>query len=97
MSGGSFDYLYHKEPAQLFDNIEHIENMVQALTNRGYTDAAKETEGVLLILRHFQARMEARLERLQPVWKAVEWNTSGDVTKATVDLAIKNYRKEIEL
>lgn len=96
MSGGSFEYLCHDEPRDLFGKTEQIEGMVRYLSENGHHDAASETEAVLLVLRHFEARMDARLKRLKPVWKAAEWHASGDCGDDQLAAALKAYRDEVE-
>lgn len=97
MSGGSFNYLCYAEPEELFNKRADLKAMVEALSNLGYTDAAAETETITLILNHFEARMRARLERLTPVWKAMEWVQSGDSGPEYLGEEIARYRKEVEL
>jgi hypothetical protein len=95
MSGGSFNYLCYAEPDELFRKREDLRNMVEALTELGHVDAAKETESVLLVLNHFEARMRARMDRLNEVWRSVEWVQSGDSAPSRVDEAIAEYRASV--
>jgi hypothetical protein len=97
MSGGSYDYLYIKDIDELLHSHhqENIEGMAARLAGLGYAqDAAEETESVLLILRQFQVRMQARLNRLSGVWKAVEWWDSCDWNEDSVKEALAEYRKD---
>lgn len=97
MSGGSFHYLYQADPAVMLESRrEDLANMVSALTELGAQDAARETETILLILTHFETRMEARIARLAPVWKAVEWYRSADSSIEAVTKALAKYREEVE-
>ena len=97
MSGGSYDYLCYKDASDLFDYENQIRSMSDRLAELGYAeDAAKETEELILILRQFQNRVNARLERLQPVWRAVEWWDSGDSSEVGVKRALSEYRGETE-
>lgn len=96
MSGGSFDYLCHADATELFSKRDELRRMVEALSSMGYKDAASETEEILLILRHFEARLGARVDRLSKVWKAVEWLYSGDWSAAQLDEEIAEYRADIE-
>ena len=54
----------------------------------------KETEELIIILRQFQNRVNARLERLSPVWRAVEWWDSCDTSEDGVKKALSEYRGE---
>lgn len=96
MSGGSYDYLFMKDPDELLHSHhqENIESMAARLAGLGYAqDAALETENVLLILRQFEVRMRARLDRLSGVWKAVEWWDSCDSGEDSVKEALARYRE----
>ncbi len=93
MSGGSFDYLCYKDAEQLF-RCGQLEEMVTELTDMGYIDAAKETFALKTLIEQTKVRMEVYLDRLRPVWKAVEWYCSGDSGMDAVEEAIKKYRGE---
>lgn len=94
MSGGSYDYLCFKDTDDLFNFRHQLHNMRDRLTDMGYMDAAKETESILLILDQVEVRLQARLDRLSPIWHAVEWYDSNDWGKESVEEAIKKYREE---
>lgn len=97
MSGGSYNYLCYADISDLMNKHgEDLRNMVSALTDAGATDAAEETETIIAILRHFEVRMNARLARIQPVWKAVEWWHSGDTSRKDFEETIYEYRREVE-
>lgn len=93
MSGGSFDYLCHREVDELFQ-CERLEPMITELIDMGYKDAAKETMALKLLVDQTKVRMEVYLDRLRPVWKAVEWYCSGDSGMEAVEEAIRKYRGE---
>lgn len=94
MSGGSYNYLCYQDWPEIVNKTPDMSEMVDRLISLGYKDAAKETESIILILENIQTRIEARLERLQPVWKAVEWYDSSDYGLDSVKEAIKEYREE---
>lgn len=97
MSGGSYDYLCHSEPRELFGRLGTIETMASDLAELGYAqDAAKETEELLLLLRQIEMRLEVRFYRLQPIWKAMEWWRSCDWGEDDVKAALAEYRKEAD-
>lgn len=91
MSGGSYDYLYIKEPEDLFYN-PHIDNMVDRLIELDAPDAATELEQVNLILQNARVRVNARMERLKGILKAVEWYDSCDSGLDAVEGALERYR-----
>lgn len=93
MSGGSYNYLCIKDFPEICEKQSDINDMVDRLIKLGYIDAAKETESVNLMIDAFQVRIEARLERLQKVWHAVEWFDSNDWGIEDVKKAIKEYRE----
>jgi len=93
MSGGSYNYLCYKDASEISNNESDIKDMVNRLSELNYPDAAKETESVLLEIRSFEVRMDARLERLSKVWKSVEWLDSGDSGEEGVRSAIEEYRE----
>lgn len=94
MSGGSFNYLCHREPNELMvGGLGDMEEMVDALAGVGYApDAAKETVKLIAEVRAAEARLEALTERLRPVWRAMEWWTSGDTGEADFKAALAKYR-----
>ena len=78
MSGGSFNYLCWKEISELMANRDTLTSMADRLLEMGYKDAAKETLKFLYTLEQAETRLETMRERLEEVWKAVEWFDSGD-------------------
>ena len=94
MSGGSFNYLCFAEPYELFKHREDLNYMVAKLAELGHVDAAKETESVILILNHFEARMRARIDRLNDIWHSVEWVESGDSAPERITRAMADFRKD---
>ena len=93
MSGGSYNYLCYKTSDDILDGKEDIHKMRDRLTELGYLDAAKETESVLLMLDAFEVRLQARIDRLNDVWRAVEWCDSGDSGTDDIIEEIEKYRK----
>lgn len=93
MSGGSFNYLYAKDPYEFIRIPSELEDMRDTLAGLGYAhDAARETDELLIKLRHIQVIAETRLARLGEVWKAVEWWKSCDTDEASVKAALAKYR-----
>ena len=94
MSGGSFNYLYCKSIDKLLWT-EDLKRMADALAELGYAqDAAKATHQVILSIRRAQAEIEAGVEALSGVWKAVEWWVSCDWGEDSVKEALAEYRGE---
>lgn len=96
MSGGSWNYLCYKDVSELVELEEDIENMGERLTGLGYaTDAAIDTLELLLTIRQFKAKSQELKDKLEDIWKAIEWWDSLDSGENEVKAALENYyRKE---
>jgi len=94
MSGGSYNYLCYQEFPDIFLKQSDLRDMADRLTELGYKDAAKETEKLMLDIDAIELRIEAKIERLQNVWHAVEWKDSGDSGIEQVEKAINEYRNQ---
>lgn len=97
MSGGSYDYLYCKEGEDIFSYSckEWLERMSDDLSKLGYADdAAKETIQLLLTIRAAQNRIDVMKERLNPIFRAMEWWQSGDSGEECLKETLSEYRGE---
>lgn len=95
MSGGSYNYLCYKDIEDLFPWGGNLEQMADRLAGLGYAeDAAKETVALILRMRQFQVWGDSMIDRLGPVWKAVEWWDSCDSSEDRVKEALAEYRGE---
>lgn len=96
MSGGSYNYLCYKGPSELLDSGHaDLESMALRLAGLGYaTDAARETEKLLLILRQTEVQLAARINRLSAIWHAIEWWDSCDSGEDEVKFALEQYRQK---
>lgn len=94
MSGGSYNYVHNViDLADLLNQENDLRDMADRLAGLGYAeDAARETEELLLMLRQWKIRADVRLQRLSPVWKAVEWWDSCDYSEEQVRQALEKYR-----
>jgi hypothetical protein len=93
MSGGSYEYLYSKDVEDLLYMQETIQKMADRLAGLGYaSDAAKETQELLLTLRQFENRISAIKERLSDVWHSVELLDNRDSGEDSVKNALEKYR-----
>lgn len=94
MSGGSFNYLCHKDASDLLRaGLSDAQEMGDALAALGYApDAARETFAVIAEVRAAEARMDALLKRLEPVWHAMEWWQSCDWSEEQFKRALAEYR-----
>ena len=100
MSGGSYNYLCHKDERDLlggWSEEEDLRHMADRLAGLGYAeDAARETEELICMLRQSRIRIETRVQRLRDVWKAVEWWDSCDWQEKGVHEALSAYRGETD-
>jgi hypothetical protein len=97
VSGGSYNYLCDVWDGLggLLDKETELEQMADRLAGLGYAeDAARETQELLVQLRQWKIRAQARMDRLAPVWRAVEWRDSGDWGEAAVHEELAKYRGE---
>lgn len=94
MSGGSFNYLCHKDAGDLMNGgCGDLNDMVDELTSLGYAeDAARETASIVAEVNAARIRIEAKLERLNGVWHGMEWWRSGDWEEAKFKRELAEYR-----
>jgi hypothetical protein len=93
MSGGYYEYLCNKSVDELLNHDSLLQRMADDLAELGYADdAARETMDVLLEVRRFRNRMEARLNRIGDVWHAMEWWQSLDSSEECLKEELTKYR-----
>jgi uncharacterized protein YPO0396 len=93
MSGGSYEYICFADAEDLMSKTREIQEMSDRLAGLGYApDAAKETQELLLTVRQYSNRINAMRERLQSVWRAVEWWDSCDSGEDELKKALDDYR-----
>ena len=78
MSGGSLDYLYCKEPEELFIHTGEIEEVEDILLRYGYTDIARDVRRLIEYIKSAYVRIDVLSEQLKDVFHAVEWRESCD-------------------
>lgn len=97
MSGGSFNYLCHKEAEDLFNHISDLENMRESLIKYGYEDIAKDTQRLIEYIKSAKCVIGTLKDMLEPVFHAIEWYESADYSKETMIEILEKYRrKELE-
>lgn len=96
MSGGSFNYLCHVEDAEeLMQRESDLSEMADTLSGYSNGDAAaRETEEILAYIRTARRRIEVRAKRLSEVWRAVEWERSGDSLRVSTLEKLDAYNGE---
>lgn len=94
MSGGSLNYLFCKEPAQLFDHIEDMVQVEDELIRHGYTDIAKDVRRLIEYVKTGEVRIGTLSEQLNDVFHAVEWYLSADYGEKSLLTHLEEYRKK---
>lgn len=92
MSGGSYNYLYCKEPEELFANVGDIEDMAETLVKLGYLDVAHDMTRLSEYIKSAYNRVEVLSGQLRPIMKAVEWYESCDWSAETLGEEVEKYR-----
>jgi len=90
MSGGSYDYLGLKDLDQVCCMEGQLRSMHAKLMSLGAEDAAA-AETMMLI--NAINGSHALIDKLQGVWKSVEWMDSGDWGMENVQSALSAYRR----
>ena len=86
MSGGSFDYFCFKDEAgEMIQCVGRVEDLANFLRENGKHDAADEVEKFVLDIKMFKRMMELRHKRLEPIFHAAEWWSSGDMGETEFD------------
>lgn len=94
MSGGSINYLYCKDPAELFDCAIDIEDMTETLIKLNYLDVAKDMTRLAEYIKTARNRVEVLSEQLKPIMRAVEYYVSCDISEDTLKERIEEYRND---
>jgi len=97
VSGGSYEYLYTKDAADLVVSwaiTDHgdMARMIARLHELDGEDCAAELTEAVLILRAAVRRADTILKRCRDVMQAVEWLDSCDWGPEDVAKALRKYR-----
>ena len=92
MSGGSYNYASLVDDLQdLIEKRYDVGRIAEDLHNEGAHDAAADLETLLISIRTIEGKVEARLWRLQPVMRALEWWRSCDWSEEQFRKAVEEY------
>lgn len=92
MSGGSFNYLCYKDAGELVSSSrQDLNEMVSALDALG--SDAKEIADRTRAIPDRIAEIQAEIDALSDVWKAVEWWQSCDWSRERVFVEIGRYKE----
>lgn len=97
MSGGSLNYLYNRDPGELFDNIYNLEEVEVELLSRGYTDIAKDVRRLIEYVKTAENQISVLHEQLRDVFHAVEWRQCSDYGEDTLVKHLEAYRKGVKI
>lgn len=95
MSGGSFNYLFLKDPSELLDKEDDIDSMADILEEEGFYIEANYTRDILKEIQDFKESIEKKKDSVSEVWKAMEWKRSGDSGIKDVIKAANKFREAI--
>lgn len=91
MSGGSYNYLFEKSAGEFGPDNDDFLAMLNRLDEVGYAPiAAADTRLILTKLGEIQALIDG----LGAVWKAVEWCDSSDTGPDTMRTVLTGYEAE---
>lgn len=93
MSGGSYDYLYCKEPEELFSRVEYIEDMSELALRLGYKDIALDLTRLAEYIKSANIRVSVLHTQLRGVMHDLEWYDSCDIGEDTLKEHIEKYRQ----
>lgn len=94
MSGGSYDYLFCKEPCDLFEysNVRTLEEMESRFLELGYDDVAKDFRRLIEYIKSANNRVEVLGNQLNDMMHDIEWYDSGDIGESTLAERVEAYR-----
>lgn len=103
MSGGSFNLLCYKDADEFIfeSNIELIKQITTVLGEYDNIDEILKLTNLIFnnidTLRTDLTTLGENLDKIRPVWRAIEWCVSGDVGKDNVIYNIDKFNREFEL
>lgn len=92
MSGGSYNYLFTKDPEELVSRRDDLEAMRNRLVELGATDVAAAVEEIAATITSYRHEVEWRMAKVADVLQAVEWLDSNDWGEDQMREAIAKYR-----
>ena len=93
MSGGSYDYLYCKEPYELFNNAGYIEDMSDTALRLGYEDIALDLTRLAEYIKSAKIRVTVLQGQLKEVMHDIEWYEDCDIGEDTLKQTFEEYRR----
>ena len=95
MSGGSYDYLYCKEPHELFayHGVKTLEEMESRFLELGHEDVAKDFRRLIEYIKSANNRVEVLGGQLNEMMHDIEWYDSGDIGAEELAKRVEKYRQ----
>ena len=93
MSGGSLNYLYCKDPEELFGYIGELETVEDCLLRLEYRDIARDVRRLIEYIKSAYVRIDVLSEQLKDVFHAVEWCESCDYSEEDLIKHLDKYRE----
>lgn len=93
MSGGSYDYLYLKDEAELMNHLGDLSDMADVLSRLGYEPEAQDMLRLYEYIKSARIRIGVLQEQLKNIMHDVEWYQSCDIGEETLRETIMKYRR----
>lgn len=96
MSGGSFNYLcWCDDLRSIIEKRSYLDEMLETLQREHPgSEATRNTEQLVAALEALDEAVRVGVARLAPVWRAVEWQHSGDTTDVQTREAVEAYERK---
>ena len=97
MSGGSFDYLYSKDPEEMFNlyNIDMLERMERFLRREGKISMAEEIGSYSFALKRMRNRAVDLHIQYAPLLEAAEFWRDDDIGTEKLDEIWSDYENRM--
>ena len=83
MSGGSFNYLCHKDASDMLNSQEDLEHMIDFLGNEEAPLLLEKTRQILEGIKEYEERVGKAIDEVRWLWRDVEWWQSCDSDRET--------------
>lgn len=95
MSGGSFNYAYHKteDEMDVFRGLQDYKDIEAYARKLGKHDIADILYEYIQEVETYQRRLMIRGKVIAPLMRAIEWECSGDTGLDGIDYAMEHYWK----
>lgn len=91
MSGGSYNYLCHAHAGEIFNHESDIESMADRLKPI-CPEAAAKTRAIMAK----RAEVQAMIDEMTDLWRAVEWTDSCDCSESDLVEAIEKWKAKVK-